>query len=350
MIDSENNLRHRRQMAMNDAARWFSKMQLSANSIELEEEFKAWLEEDPAHSLAYEQCKTIWMMTDELQHDEDIQREIINTREFANLNNGDEGSLYSKFVHRLAPQIAMIAAVLLLFFGALYTALSPDKYETNIGEQRLVVLPDGSTAMLNTDTQISYRYNDEKRSIFMPKGEAIFNVKSDKNRAFEVHPTVGVVRAVGTEFNVAIQEDEVEVTVLEGVVAIEIDRNDQHAKSALTEISIGQAVRCDLDGKLSAIKNVDLERVSAWRDGKIYFKSDKLADAIDEYNRYTTKRIILNSDKLKEEMITGVFQIGDTESFLFALKQTFDISVVNREKQILISEKHGSLNKKSKSI
>lgn len=346
MTGSENNIDHRRQMAMDEAASWFSKLHSSVNSIELEEEFRSWLDEDPAHLLAYEQCKTIWMMTGELQDDDDIQREITDTRQFVSSDNRSNSRLKSASFPRFATKFGMAAAILLMFFGAIFVALSPNGYETNIGEQRLVSLPDGSTVMLNTDTRITYKYSNKKRAIFMPKGEAIFSVKKDKNRPFEVYPTVGVVRAIGTEFNVSIRANQVEVSVLEGIVAVETEHKDQPLKPAQTEISIGQAVRCDLDGNLSKIEDVDMERISAWRDGKIYFKSDKLTDAIDEYNRYTTKRITLNSERLKDELITGIFEIGDTESFLFALKQTFDISVVNKEEQIFIGEKR----KNSKSI
>jgi transmembrane sensor len=343
MSNSGNGLRHRHQQAMDSAANWFSRMRSPVKSTRLEEEFRAWLEEDPIHALAYEQCETIWTMTSELRNDEDIKQEIAKTREIANLNTGNQGNQGiqgSSVLSGLMTGFGKAAAVLLLMVGVLYMTktVEPDKYYTDIGEQRLLVLPDDSTAILNTDTSLITQYNEQTRRIVLEKGEAYFDVKTDKDRPFEVHAIGGIVRAVGTAFNVAIQKEGVSVTVIEGTVVIETDRKKDYAQQVLVEIEPGQAVKFHSDGFVSEIAAVDLKRISAWRDRKIYFNSDRLVDAIEEFNRYTRKKIILKSDALRDKLITGVFNIGDTESFVFALEQAFNISVVRIEESILLNE------------
>lgn len=340
MSNSGNGLHHRHQLAMDSAASWFSKTRSPVKSARFEEEFRTWLEEDPVHALAYEQCETIWMMTGELRNDEDIKQEIAKAREMVDLNTGNQDIRGSNVLRSLMTGLGKAAAVLLLIVGVLYMTktVEPDKYNTAVGEQRLLVLADGSTAMLNTDTSLITQYDEQTRRIVLQKGEAYFDVKTDKDRPFEVHAAGGIVRAVGTAFNVAIQKEGVSVTVIEGTVVIETDSKKDNALQVFAEVEPGQAVKFHADGFVSEIAAVDLKRITAWRDRKIYFKSDRLVDAIEEYNRYTRKKIILKSDGLRDKLITGIFNIGDTESFIFALEQAFNISVVRSEESILLNE------------
>jgi len=340
MNHSANNLHHRHRLAMDSAASWFSKTRSPVKSASLEEEFRTWLEEDPIHALAYEQCETIWMMTGELRNDDDIKQEIAKARGMADLNTGNQDIQGSNVLRRLMTGAGKAAAVLLLMVGVLFMAktIEPGKYDTDVGEQRLLVLPDGSTAMLNTDTSLITQYDEQTRRIVLQKGEAYFDVKTDKDKPFEVHAIGGIVRAVGTAFNVAIQKEGVSVAVIKGIVVVETDSTKDNAQQVLAEVEHGQAVKFYPDGLVSEIAAVDLKRISAWRDRKIYFKSDRLVDAIEEYNRYTRKKIILKSDTLRDKLITGVFNIGDTESFIFALEQAFNISVVRIKETILLNE------------
>ncbi len=90
-----------------------------------------------------------------------------------------------------------------------------------VGHQLTATLDDGSTIQLNTDTRIELQYSSRERTVRLQRGEAHFAVAPDAERPFVVVAGSGVVRAVGTEFNVYLSDgNQTEVTVTEGIVEI----------------------------------------------------------------------------------------------------------------------------------
>ena len=180
--------------------------------------------------------------------------------------------------------------------------------------------------MLNTDTSLRAEYERHSRRIVLEKGEAYFEVKPDASRPFEVHVNDSIVRAVSTEFNVAIQGGAISVTVTKGAVVIEMEDKQTNTAQILAEVELGQVIKYRTDGSLRELVSADLERISAWRERKIYFNNDRLIDAINEYNRYSREKIVLQEAAVYEQLITGVFYINDLESFIFALERAFDMA------------------------
>lgn len=338
MMYADEDLRKRRQEIEVEAAHWFSRLRNSDNSGKLEDEFKAWMEEDPLHALIYEQCRTAWMLSKELGKDAEIRSEIDRTRNKIDTRFNRSGS--SPVIRAWwSNSVQRAAAVLILLSGLLYMAMivQPDEYHTKVGEQRLLMFSDGSTAMLNTDTSLLAEYNRHSRRIVLEKGEAYFEVKPDTDRPFEVHVNDNIVRAVSTKFNVAIQDEAISVTVTKGAVVIETEDKQTNTSQILAEVELGQGIKIRADGSLKELASADLDRVSAWRERKIYFNSDRLIDAINEYNRYSREKITLEDEVLREQLITGVFYINDLESFIFALERAFDLVAIRRDGSILLT-------------
>jgi transmembrane sensor len=335
MKDQTETKQSRDQQAMDAAAEWFAKRQGLMSSANDEEAFQRWLETDPSNALAYEQCKMLWQMSFELHDDKDIKQEIVNARTKDYLTGNSEKT--SKIIPRLKFAAAIFLAVGIAFVTS---HLMPDKYRTGIGEQRVVLLPDGSTAILNTNTIISVSFDADTRRIDLKQGESYFDVMPDSNRPFEVYVNQRVVRAIGTEFNVSVLDDEVSVAVLEGTVVVGNESNSSTQSPAFVEVEHGQTVKYLADSAISEVKLIDIERISAWRERKLYFKSDKLNRAVAEYNRYNDIKIKIIDDKIGDELISGIFNIDDTESFIFAIETAFNVySIRNRDGIFLMLKK-----------
>ena len=338
MNDAEDDLQKRRQDIKVEAARWFSRLRNPDKPVDLENEFKAWLDEDSLHAFTYEQCRTAWALSKELDNDAEVQSEIVQARNklksrfkyswpIANIRSWKVNSV----------KFATLASICILGLFYMATFVQPEEYHTKVGEQRLLVLPDGSTAMLNTDTSLLTEYNRHSRRIVLQKGEAYFEVKPDANRPFEVHVNDSIVRAVSTEFNVVIQNEAISVTVTKGAVVIEMGDKQTNTAQILAEVELGQVIKYLSDGSLKELVSADMERIFAWRERKIYFNSDRLIDAIHEYNRYSREKIILQEAAVQEQLITGVFYINDLESFIFALERAFNMVAIRRDGSILLT-------------
>jgi transmembrane sensor len=196
----------------------------------------------------------------------------------------------------------------------LFTHTSGETYVSGIGELRKVPLTDGSTMLLNTSTKASVHFDATERSVRLTSGEALFEVAKDRARPFIVHAGGVTVAAVGTAFAVRKESDErIDVTVTEGVVEIRRPGATQSvqrlAANQHVTISDSESMRVEQ----SAAR--DAERRLAWRAGMIAFDNEPLSSAVAEFNRYSTRRIVIDDAALAARPITGIFRTTDIDEF-----------------------------------
>ncbi len=117
---------------------------------------------------------------------------------------------------------AAVAAVVISVIGvALYFSLHlPTYYQTDIGERRVVALPDGSRISMDSDTRVRVAYRKTIRSITLDRGRSRFDVAHDSSRPFTVTAGPRTVVAVGTSFDVERLQSRVFVTLIQGQVVI----------------------------------------------------------------------------------------------------------------------------------
>ncbi|RYG00150.1 MAG: DUF4880 domain-containing protein, partial [Chitinophagaceae bacterium] len=295
-----------------EAAEWLAKLRSTDVSPETQQDFEEWLMADQAHELAFEQCRALWSISGSLDDDIDIKRELDDARNWMKEQSANGHALKNQLISaqsknsdnklnnffnpfRSFHRLASVALVLIVGLGGAYNFIptTSDHYQTNVGEQRVVQLSDGSTATLNTDTEIDVKYIGKKRRIDLIRGEAYFSVSKDSQRPFEVVTDNGLVRAVGTEFNVVVFANALSVDVAEGIVQLEAATSINPVSQVLAEIKHGEAIKFNRGDKKVNIESANLARISAWKSRKIYFNENTLAEAVTEYNRYIKERIVV---------------------------------------------------------
>jgi transmembrane sensor len=108
------------------------------------------------------------------------------------------------------------SALAATLIGALFWRRSGTVYRTELGEIRHVPLADGSSATINSDSEVKVRLADNRREVRLASGEAWFRVMKDPMRPFVVEAGQVVVQAVGTAFSVRRRENGADVLVTEG--------------------------------------------------------------------------------------------------------------------------------------
>lgn len=226
-------------------------------------------------------------------------------------------------------------------------------YATAVGQQRSVDLEDGSTMTLNTDTQVRVEFGSEYRDIELLQGEAHFVVATNPVHPFRVSAGRGRIRAVGTTFSVYLRTDSVEVAVTEGSVAVEAVNSNHRltsssGKSVLSasystprelgfvqsgEVATIQGTRNDSLEQIKLLRNTgaadeaELSRRLSWTEGVLYFSGEPLADVVREISRYTKTQIEFADAETGAIRIGGRFPVGETETMLDALEETFGLRV-----------------------
>ena len=310
------------------AADWFAKEQRGPLSAADEAALQQWLQSSAEHQLAYAQCRHLWLMAKALGGMPEMAMELRATRRLA------KSPRNSARIWRHLGQVAAVGLVGLTCWFALQQ-FGAGNYETAIGEQQLVRLDDESRIMLNTNSRVRVRYNDEQRLIYLERGEAFFTVAKNPERPFIVNVRDSQVQALGTAFNVALSTDTINVAVTEGVVEVSTQGAGPSLQT-IAELKPGQGLSYRATQARAIPVQVDLEKVTAWQAHKLLFDNARLADAIAEHNRYTEQHIVLVDNNLRDQRISGVFNIGDTDSLIFALKTTFDARVQVKPDRILV--------------
>jgi ferric-dicitrate binding protein FerR (iron transport regulator) len=78
---------------------------------------------------------------------------------------------------------------------------------------------------------------------------------------------------------------------------------------------------------------------TAWTQHRLVFDSATLSDVVEEFNRYNTRQLIVEDSRLSDMHISGVFSSVDPALFLRFLRAQSEISVEEKDKEILISKK-----------
>jgi len=201
-----------------------------------------------------------------------------------------------------------------------------DHFNTRKGEVRVVPLADGSVMTLNTASKVTVSYTRERREVRLIEGEALFDVAKDPARPFLVQAGDTWVRAVGTSFTVRrLGDAPVQVLVREGVVEVK-DRAGLPARpvraAANTRLVASAA---GIAAAAAPITPSEVSRELSWREGRIAFEGETLAQAAGEFSRYSDTRIVIDDPAIAGQEITGLFQANDPVGFAQAVAVSLDL-------------------------
>jgi len=330
------------------AARWAVRVEGGSVSPDDQRELEAWLAADPRHQGAYVRARSQWVNLDRLAALHGRVEIPMSTAPAPVPETATQAEPMVSRRHLLAASVATVAVTSgavswRLWFGR------ADRYTSTIGEVRRLTLPDGSTMILNTDTEVTVRLTEQRRDIRLIHGEALFEVAHDRTRPFVVAVGDTAVRAVGTAFAVRLESDQVAVMVTDGVVEVSASANDNGADSgglptlppvkkrvaANERIVIARAGPEDV----RSIARAEVARQLAWREGQVSFDGETLAMAVAEINRHNRRQIVIDDPALAAMPVVGVFRATDLDGFAAAAAAALKASAVPRGDVIRLARK-----------
>jgi len=206
------------------------------------------------------------------------------------------------------------SVVLAACLGWWLTLSRPEQFQTKLGEQRSVLLADGSRVTLNTASKIEVQLKADHRVVQLLQGEALFEVAHDAARPFDVQVGNVSVRAVGTQFDIDRRAARTTVTVMEGRVAMAGPGTEN-----LPVMTAGDRIVVDSTGPQTLQHGVSLPETTAWTQRQLVFQHRALGEIAEEFNRYNAGRIDIRSPALRAQEVTGTFRSDDVASFVAVL-------------------------------
>ena len=235
----------------------------------------------------------------------------------------------------VAASIAFLACTVAVFTWFQFYRLPI--YATAVGEQRSIRLEDGSTVELNSRSRVRIHFTESERGIELLQGQALFDVAKNPERPFIVRSDDTHVRAVGTQFDVNKKPGGTIVTVVEGNVAVSgtgrQDGNLREIQDAIL-LSAGEQVLI-AEQAVAKPTRVNTAAATAWTHRQLVFESVALRDVAAEFNRYSTRKLVVEDSGAKELLLSGVFET-DPDFLIRYLRERPDVTVHETDTEIRI--------------
>lgn len=293
--------------------------------------FEKWRAENYSHAEAYSRIERSLAFAD--QHSSNpLLAELMDE-----VLKETEPMISRWIVNRWVMSSAAIACtVMIAFISLIYYPQNLDGvvvHDTVVGERSTIVLSDGSTVTLNTDSQIEVDFSEDQRAIKLVRGQAMFEVAKNKELPFVVEAGNQRITALGTAFDVRLDNDveAVKIILVEGRVAV--DEFLASARNSLQEVVSTKRIELNVGERLIAsanmprsVEQVNLEDVTSWQSGKITFREELLKQTVREMNRYSSEKIRLADDpRVKNLRISGIFKTGRIDSFVYVLESSYSL-------------------------
>lgn len=315
-----------------ESLEWFVRYSQAADAGQADAALQTWLAGHPDRAAAFARWQADWRRLDALPAAGVARLRSQLAEDLAAAN----APARSGWLERLAApfgRAALAAVVLSVTGGGAYLAwdqwqqqpVFSQQFATPRGQQLDVQLPDGSRLRLDTATQVQVTLYRQRREVRLPEGQVEFHVQGDSGRPFDVMAGGIRVTVVGTRFAVRHTASQpVQVAVQEGQVRVAADGNAAHRATAV-QLTAGQRVSADGDGRFSPIERVPASGIAPWRDGRIAFDNVPLAQVLQELERYGPTQLVVRDPAVAALRLTGTFDPRRLDSFRQSLPKVLPV-------------------------
>jgi transmembrane sensor len=316
------------------AAQWLAREDLDQSPQR--EQFAAWLDESQDNRDAWSQAHQMWAIFDEAG-----DSDLIAAMARAARQAGPEPVAKPWWPRLIAASIAVAAVSATLFVGAQQgwfgratkpvqvaeapslTAVGRPDYVTGSGQRSVVDLPDGTHVTLDADSALDVAFASGRRDVRLLSGRAFFDVAHDRAHPFAVRAGGRVVTALGTQFDVEVTPDAIQVVLAEGSVSVA-------SGNEAVKLAPGQAFTAKT-GAAGTVSAANVDEALAWKQGVVEFRDQPLSEAVALLNRYTRVRIVIRDPKVAALRITGVFKTGDARRFGRSVSEVLPVRMIARD-------------------
>lgn len=214
------------------------------------------------------------------------------------------------------------------------------RYTTRVGEVKSINLDDGSQVTLNTATEIRVSFSGENRQISLERGEIYLDVSKDAARPFSVNVGFHTISVLGTEFGVRRFPGKITVSVAEGLVSVHASEDavlneapliqDGSLLASSGQVRVPAGMMAELDFNRQQLRGHILassDKRFSWRSGELEFVREPLYLVIQELNRYSGKKILIEDSGIVDLKVTAIVDISRIDLTLSGLEKSLPLKV-----------------------
>jgi transmembrane sensor len=202
------------------------------------------------------------------------------------------------------------------------------------GMQFAITLADGSKVRLNASSSLRFPvyFSGNKREVYLT-GEAFFDVVADPSNPFIVHVNDEAVQALGTSFNIKAYPEEScsKTTLLTGAVNVQLP-------AATKTLRIGEQLHYNPTKHQSWVSDVNVETVTAWKEGLFLFENERIDDIMLEIGRWYNMKVVFSSGNVSRKFSGKIDRTRKIEDVLKLLDLTgaMNFRIINNQIMVTI--------------
>ena len=222
--------------------------------------------------------------------------------------------------------------------GQVDKAIEYNKIIVPRGGEYNLVLADGTSVMINSDSKLSVpdRFEGKERRVRL-EGEALFHVAQDVEHPFIVETDGGDVTVLGTVFNVNAYsgEDYVQTTLVEGRVAFQ-GKGMTEART----IAPGEQITYDVQTNSVNVEKVDTRIYTAWTEGKWIIEGERLDEIMKQLARWYDVTVFYQNAEAKDLVFTGDLEkYSNCNVILDIISMTTNVEFELKDRVIIVKMK-----------
>ncbi|EUJ11104.1 Fe2+-dicitrate sensor, membrane component [Methylophilaceae bacterium 11] len=297
--------------------------------------FETWLASNAAHAIAYQRVQSMWQQfnVETIAEAKPLIESNLAATEFLKKKKSAR-----KAAKSIAAMLVVGLSAALVYHTQQIKPTWVAQYQTPIGQQKTIDLPDHSKLVINTDTVVNILYSAHQREIVLEHGELFIQVAKDTGRPLVVSTADGTAQALGTQFSVYRKNEQrtkTQVAVLESQVkACNLQRWYQLNSAHCVVVSAGESIEITPQN-VSPKQSVDVSQMNAWVSGKLLFDNAPLISVIQQLQRYSPIPITL-IPQVAQLRVSGVFPADNVNRSLELLANRLPIQVTQEAQGIVV--------------
>ncbi|MDH0729124.1 FecR domain-containing protein [Pseudomonas sichuanensis] len=296
------------------AAGWFARLYAAQHDPAANAQWRAWLNEDARHRLAWSYVENINQRFGTLDGQTEQARQV-----FDSVRRGQQSR------RAVLGSLCVAGAAGLLGWGGWQRGWvdSPRAwfatYRTGLGEVRPLTLADGSQLWLNGETALDVQFDEGVRQLRLYHGEILIETGKDP-RPLAVVTRAGRMQPLGTRFSVRDQGLQTTLSVFEGAVQATCSNSGLQTTLGAGQMLVFDALQASTSTAAQALRQ-------DWSRGVLVAEDMPLGQVIDVLRDYRHGHLGIDPS-LNSLRAVGTFPLLDTDRTLAMLERALPIRVV----------------------
>jgi transmembrane sensor len=261
-----------------------------------------------------ENFKTIWVS----YPNSELPQSTVSFEDLINRSNKPQKLQLRKA--SIKKTLVFSVAFLLVFgIGSLFIKMPQSEYTNHRiagkGQRLSIILPDSSTVILNSGSEVKYSNDFGKQRAIWLEGEAFFKVTKNTKFPFIVHTNDFDVKVLGTEFNINSTTINQTISLARGKVKVML-------KESKNEINLTPNEELVWNAKTKAVikRNFNVTNTLAWKDDILLLDDVKIEDAVPKINQFYGVKVVIRDSIIAKQHIKGAFKSQTIDEFITSLE------------------------------